>query len=40
MALCFREPDIDLIRWVLTVPAIWDEEAKGFMREVAFKVNL
>jgi len=31
------------IRWVLTVPAIWDEEAKQFMRksaeEVGFQTN-
>ncbi|KAK3611846.1 hypothetical protein CHS0354_040520 [Potamilus streckersoni] len=27
--------DADRIRWVLTVPAIWDESAKQFMREAA-----
>jgi len=26
------------IRWVLTVPAIWNEPAKQFMREAATKV--
>lgn len=26
------------ITWVLTVPAIWDEEAKQFMREAAEEV--
>jgi hypothetical protein len=26
------------IRWVLTVPAIWDDAAKQFMREAALKV--
>ena len=26
------------IRWVLTVPAIWNEPAKQFMRESAIKV--
>ena len=26
------------IRWVLTVPAIWTEPAKQFMREAAQKV--
>lgn len=32
------EPDEKSIRWVLTVPAIWDENAKQFMREAAHKV--
>ena len=27
------------IRWVLTVPAIWNEAAKHFMREAAVKVK-
>lgn len=26
------------IRWVLTVPAIWNDTAKSFMREAAIKV--
>jgi hypothetical protein len=28
------------IRWVLTVPAIWNDGAKQFMREAAEKVSL
>ena len=31
----FRQTDI---HWVLTVPAIWEDGAKQFMREAAFKV--
>ena len=27
------------VHWVLTVPAIWDDAAKQFMREAAEKVN-
>lgn len=27
------------IMWVLTVPAIWDDPSKQFMREAAEKVN-
>ncbi|CAG2207904.1 heat shock 70 kDa protein 12A-like [Mytilus galloprovincialis] len=34
------EPDEKSIRWVLTVPAIWDENAKQFMREAAHKGGL
>ncbi|KAK7097173.1 heat shock 70 kDa protein 12B-like [Littorina saxatilis] len=34
------DPHPDTVRWVLTVPAIWDENAKQFMREAAFKGNL
>ena len=30
----------DLIRWVLTVPAIWKDKAKQFMREAFYKVNI
>ena len=26
------------IRWVVTVPAIWRQEAKQFMREAAYQV--
>jgi hypothetical protein len=33
-------PDVQTIRWVITVPAIWDENAKQFMREAAYKVSL
>ena len=29
----------DLIRWVLTVPAIWKDKAKQFMREAFYEVN-
>ncbi|KAL8562197.1 hypothetical protein ACOMHN_005182 [Nucella lapillus] len=34
------DPHPDTVRWVLTVPAIWDENAKQFMREAAYKGNL
>lgn len=30
---------VDKIRWVLTVPAIWSDGAKQFMREAAVKVS-
>jgi molecular chaperone DnaK (HSP70) len=30
----------DMILWVLTVPAIWTDTAKDFMREAAFKAGL
>lgn len=33
------ETDHDTIRWVITVPAIWDENAKQFMREAAYRVS-
>ena len=29
----------DEIHWVLTVPAIWDDSAKQFMREAAINVS-
>ena len=29
----------DLVRWVVTVPAIWDEGAKQFMEEAAVDVS-
>ncbi|KAK3611841.1 hypothetical protein CHS0354_040515 [Potamilus streckersoni] len=32
--------DRSLIRWVLTVPAIWDESAKQFMREAAVTAGI
>lgn len=36
-----KYPETDLkIRWVLTVPAIWDDEAKLFMRECARKADI
>ena len=28
------------IRYVITVPAIWTDKAKQFMREAAFEVNI
>lgn len=28
------------IHWILTVPAIWTDSAKQFMREAAYTVNL
>ena len=31
--------DESSIQWVLTVPAIWDESAKQFMRQAADKVS-
>jgi DNA-binding XRE family transcriptional regulator len=33
------DPTDDEIKWVLTVPAIWDDTAKGFMREAAKMVT-
>lgn len=30
----------DDIKWVLTVPAIWDENAKLFLRNAAHKVSI
>ena len=30
---------VESVRWVLTVPAIWSDSAKQFMRESAEKVN-
>ena len=30
---------VDKVRWVLTVPAIWDLSSKQFMRECAEKVT-
>jgi len=35
-----REPDTLAIQWVLTVPAIWDDEGKAFMREAAVRAGL
>jgi len=29
----------ELIAWVITIPAIWNEPAKQFMREAAIEVN-
>ena len=36
----FSDPNPDTIRWVLTVPAIWTEASKKFMREAAEKVSI
>lgn len=30
----------DDVQWVVTVPAIWDDKAKFFMRKAAEKVNI
>ena len=30
---------MDEVRWVVTVPAIWRQQAKQFMREAAYEVN-
>ena len=30
----------DDVKWVITVPAIWREPAKQFMREAAYKVKI
>jgi molecular chaperone DnaK (HSP70) len=32
--------EISHIRWVITVPAIWSDAAKQFMREAAFRAGL
>lgn len=32
-------PEKDAVRWVLTVPAIWKQPAKQFMREAAYLVR-
>lgn len=31
--------DVSQVQWVLTVPAIWEPAAKGFMREAAYMVS-
>lgn len=30
----------DDVRWVVTVPAIWRQKAKQFMREAAYQVTI
>ena len=35
----YNEFTEDRIRWVLTVPAIWEDDAKLFMRECAQEVR-
>ncbi|KFR08054.1 Heat shock 70 kDa protein 12B, partial [Nipponia nippon] len=37
---CPSLPARDAIRWVITVPAIWKQPAKQFMREAAYKAGL
>lgn len=36
---CPSLPEKDTVRWVLTVPAIWKQPAKQFMREAAYLVR-
>lgn len=36
---CPSPPEKDTVRWVLTVPAIWKQPAKQFMREAAYLVS-
>lgn len=36
---CPSLPERDAIRWVITVPAIWKQPAKQFMREAAYKAR-
>lgn len=31
--------DVDDVRWVITVPAIWRQQSKQFMREAAYMVS-
>lgn len=33
-------PTVERIHWIVTVPAIWDEFAKQFMRNAAEKVRI
>ncbi|XP_062839620.1 heat shock 70 kDa protein 12B [Anolis carolinensis] len=37
---CPALPERDAIRWVITVPAIWKQPAKQFMREAAYLAGL
>ncbi|XP_035949109.2 heat shock 70 kDa protein 12B isoform X1 [Halichoerus grypus] len=37
---CPLLPEKDTVRWVLTVPAIWKQPAKQFMREAAYLAGL
>ncbi|XP_071609189.1 heat shock 70 kDa protein 12B [Heliangelus exortis] len=37
---CPSLPERGAIRWVITVPAIWKQPAKQFMREAAYKAGL
>ena len=35
---CGTTIDNDDVRWIITVPAIWNEQAKKFMRLAAYEV--
>ena len=35
----FSNVEDNMIRWVITLPAIWRDEAKYFMREAAKEVS-
>ena len=37
---CYREIPLDSVKWVITVPAIWSNRAKTFIREAAVKAGL
>ncbi|XP_065490183.1 heat shock 70 kDa protein 12B [Caloenas nicobarica] len=37
---CPSLPERDAVRWVITVPAIWKQPAKQFMREAAYEAGL
>ena len=37
---CGTTIDNDDVRWVVTVPAIWNEQAKKFMRLAAYEVEI
>jgi len=36
---CGTTIDNDDVRWIITVPAIWNEQAKQFMRQAAYEVT-
>ena len=36
---CGTTIDNDDVRWIITVPAIWNEQAKKFMRLAAYEVT-
>ena len=38
--VCGDVVDPDVIQWVLTVPAIWKDKAKQFMREAFYMVRM
>jgi len=37
---CGTTIDNDDVRWIITVPAIWNEQAKQFMRQAAYEVEI